>query len=82
MKTTINIPDDLFKRAKAIAHKNKITLKILIDEGLRLAIDRFEEKRPVEIEPHVVTGKSPPPDMSWQHCRDVLYGNAGAGLEH
>ena len=82
MKTTVDIPDELLERARAVAHRHKITIKILTEEGLRLAIERREEQKPVSIEPHVVTGKGPPPDGSWQHLRDVLYGEEGARLRH
>jgi len=81
MKTTVDIPDDLMERAREVAHRHKITLKTLTEEGLRLAIERLEQQKPVEIEPHVVTGRNPPPDVSWQHFREVLYGSEGAGLK-
>ena len=80
MKTTVDIPDELLERARAIAHRHKITLKVLTEEGLRLAIERLERQKPVEIEPHVVTGTIPPPDVTWKRLRDVLYGSEGAHL--
>ena len=82
MKMTVDISDGLLERAKALAQRRKITLKVLTEEGLRLAIERFERETATEIEPYVVTGKSPPPDVSWQHMRDVLYGDESAGLRY
>jgi hypothetical protein len=38
MKTTIEIPDDLYRRAKAEAALRGRTLKDLVAEGLRLAL--------------------------------------------
>lgn len=80
MKTTVDIPDELLERAKAVAQRHKITLKVLTEEGLRLAIERFERERAVEIQPHVVTGTSPSPDVSWQRLRGILYGDETSGL--
>lgn len=38
MKTTIEVPDDLYRRAKAEAALRGGTLKELIEEGLRLVL--------------------------------------------
>jgi hypothetical protein len=38
MKTTIELPDDLYRRAKAQAALSGRKLKDLIEEGLRLAL--------------------------------------------
>lgn len=82
MKTTIDIADDLLERARILSHKHKLTLKILTEEGLRLAMERLEQQRPIEVEPHVVTGTHPPSDLSWQRFRDVLYGDEGTEIRH
>ena len=39
MKTTIEVPDDLYRRAKSIAALRGRRLKDLIEEGLRLVIE-------------------------------------------
>ena len=80
MKTTIDIADGLLLRAREVAEKENLTLKLLVEEGLRLAIERQGESETVEIQPHVVTGKGPPPELSWQRLREVLYGAEGTGL--
>ena len=38
MKTTIELPDDLYRRAKAQAALSGLRLKDLIEEGLRLVL--------------------------------------------
>ena len=38
MKTTVEIPDDLYRKAKATAALRGIKLKDLIEDGLRLAL--------------------------------------------
>jgi hypothetical protein len=39
MKTTVEVPDDLYRRAKAEAALRGRELKDLIEEGLRLVLD-------------------------------------------
>jgi hypothetical protein len=80
MKTTIDIADDLLRRARRTARQENITLKTLAEEGLRLAIERRQRKRTVEIKPHVVTGKAMPTELSWDRLREVLYGEEGRSL--
>jgi len=46
MKTTIELPDDLHRRAKAAAARRGSTLKELIEEGLRLVIQRSGKPAP------------------------------------
>lgn len=40
MRTTVDIPDDLFRRAKVEAAMEGRTLKDLVEEGLRLVIEK------------------------------------------
>jgi hypothetical protein len=40
MKTTVEIPDDLFREAKATAARNGTTLKDLVADGLRLVLGK------------------------------------------
>lgn len=40
MKTTIEIPEDLYRRAKAAAALSGRRLKDLVEEGLRLVLER------------------------------------------
>jgi hypothetical protein len=40
MKTTVEMPDDLYRRAKAEAALRGRKLKDLIEEGLRLVLDK------------------------------------------
>lgn len=44
MKTTVDLPDDLLERAKAMAASQGTTLKSLIEEGLRWVISRRRRK--------------------------------------
>ena len=40
MKTTIDIADDLISRARQIQKREDITLRALVEEGLRLALEK------------------------------------------
>jgi len=44
MKTTLDIPDALFRRAKILAAKEGATLRDLISQALQAELDRREER--------------------------------------
>ena len=46
MKTTVEVPDDLYRRAKAEAALRGRKLKDLIEEGLRLVLDTQPKSHP------------------------------------
>jgi hypothetical protein len=45
VKTTIDIADDLIRRAKLVQKRDGVTLRALVEDGLRLVLDR-EARRP------------------------------------
>ena len=48
MRTTVDIPDELFRRAKVEAALHGRTLKDLVEEGLRLVIEKKLPETPPE----------------------------------
>ena len=64
MRTTVDIPDELFRRAKSEAALRGRKLKDLVEEGLRLALEK--ENGPTEEKP----GQPPPKPKPSAH--DVL----------
>ena len=44
MKTTIEIPDDLLEEAKKVAATEQITLRSLVEEGLRWVLSRRRKR--------------------------------------
>lgn len=45
MKTTVELPDDLYRKAKATAALSGRKLKDLVEEGLRLVVERPAKNR-------------------------------------
>ena len=51
MKTTIEIPDALFHRAKVASAHRKTTLKQLVIDGLEKALEDPPKPKPIELTP-------------------------------
>ncbi len=82
MKTTIELPDDLLERGKAVARRENSTLKALIEEGLRLALRERARARkrtaPFAVQPFQGDGLSPEfADSGWERIRDEIYRDRG-----
>ena len=45
MKTTIEVPDELYRRAKSEAALRGLKLRDLVEEGLRLALEAPRDER-------------------------------------
>lgn len=82
MKTTIELPDDLFDKAKAMAAREHTTLRSLIEEGLRWVLSRKRQKA----EGFVLRDGSVPgrgvtegvTEGDWDHLREVIYRGRGS----
>jgi len=80
MKTTIELPDELLERSKAVARRENSTLKALIEEGLRLALRARTRKRsaPFAVQPFRGDGLSPEfAGGGWEKVRDEIYRDRG-----
>ena len=80
MKTTVELPDDLLARSKAVARRENSTLKALIEEGLHLAL-RARKRRPAAsfaVQPFRGDGLSPEfAGAGWETIRDEIYRDRG-----
>ena len=81
MKTTVEIAEDLLQRAKAVAHKERTTLRALLEEGLRWALARRRKRSGFRLEDASVPGKGVQPGVTegeWGTVRDSIYTGRGS----
>ena len=81
MKTTIEISDDLARTAKAYAARNNITLRSLIESGLRLTLRADRQRRGFKLKDASVRGDGLQPpyrDADWPRIRDSIYEGRGS----
>jgi len=81
MKTTIEISDPLTRDARRLAASRKLTLRALVEEGLRLAIARHQEEQPFRLRHVTFGGDGLRPefaDAGWERIRDAAYEGQGA----
>jgi hypothetical protein len=81
MKTTVEIPDSLFAQAKRLACRERTTVKVLIEEGLRGLLAERKAPKPFKLRRVSFRGKGLQPRMAgaaWQQIRDAVYEGRGA----
>jgi hypothetical protein len=80
MRTSIELPDPILKRAKRVARQRGTTLRALIEEGLRKVLDEAEPVRPFRLrdasfgQEGLVDGLT---DGDWDRIRDLSYEGRG-----
>jgi len=81
MKTTVDIPDDLMRKAKAVAARQKITLRALIEEGLRKVLREQEgEREAFKLRRATFRGEGLLPhadEDTWERIRSLIYEERG-----
>jgi CRISPR/Cas system-associated protein Csm6 len=80
MKTTIQIPDSLFEEARKLAHRERTTLKALVEEGLRRIISERKRRGEFRLRRATFKGNGLQPQLagaSWDHIRDLSYEGRG-----
>ena len=80
MKTTLDIQDELFVRAKRLAKRTGRPLRSLVEEGLRHVLAR-ERTGPYKLQDCSVgdpRGPNPLEVLSWNELRDEIYGTGAA----
>ena len=81
MKTTIDIAEALLTRAKQVAATEGVTLRELVEEGLRQVLEEREQRASFRLRRATFRGQGLQPDVaagSWQHLRDLAYEGRGA----
>ena len=83
MKTTVDIADALLRQAKRLAAKRGITLRALIESGLRFELERESASagERVEMKTHTFRGRGLQGGVSWgdwETLRDLAYEGRGS----
>jgi hypothetical protein len=80
MKTTVEIPDSLFEEARKLAHRDRTTLKVLVEEGLRKIITDRKSRKGFRLRKVTFKGnglQSPLSGASWDRIRELSYEGRG-----
>ena len=81
MKTTIELPEALFAKAKRVARARGMTLKALIEQGLRQVLAEKKDAPAFKLRDASVGGtglSAEYQNATWEQMRDTLYGGRGA----
>jgi hypothetical protein len=78
VKTTVEIPDALFRKAKRYAAEHDMTLKDIVESGIRHVLS--EKPKPFRLKLAPYNPKKPGmlKDFTWEEIRDILYEGHGA----
>jgi len=80
MKTTIEISDAILEQAKEMAATEGVTLRLLVEEGLRRVLRERQAETGFRLADESFKGKGLQPGVgegSWEHLRDLIYAGRG-----
>ena len=80
MKTTVEIPDSLLSEARKVASEEGSTLRAVIEEGLRLAVERRARRGRFRLRKASFKGRGLQPQArgtGWDRMRDLSYEGRG-----
>jgi Arc/MetJ family transcription regulator len=81
MKTTVEIPDALLAAARRVAARDGLTLRQLVEEGLRRVVGERRKDLPYRMRRATFRGQGLQPglaDASWERIRDLTYEGRGS----
>ncbi|MBI4815796.1 MAG: DUF2191 domain-containing protein [Deltaproteobacteria bacterium] len=82
MKTTIDIADEVLRKAKRLAAKRNTTLKVVVEEALIEAIARSKEPAStLAVQTHTFEGRGLAKGLEWDdwsRIRDLAYEGRGS----
>ena len=80
MKTTVEIPDALFREAKRYAAAHDLTLKEIVERGLRHVVATEPPAKPFKLRriPYGPKKGGMVKDFTWDEIRDIIYEGHGA----
>ncbi len=80
MKTTVDIAEPLLKQAKMLARKENITVRALLERGLKLVLAEYKDRKEFKLRDASVSGKglhAESADVSWAQIRSKIYETRG-----
>ncbi len=77
MKTTVEIADSLFEEAKKLAEAEGLSLRQLMEDGLRTVIQRRRRRTSFTLRDGSFTGKGIRSELSWPELRQAIYQGRG-----
>ena len=81
MKTAIEISDPLLREAHKLAEREGVTLRALVERGLRSVVTETKAVAPFKLRRASFKGKGLQADVrgaSWSRLRDLAYEGRGA----
>ncbi|MDR0458370.1 MAG: type II toxin-antitoxin system VapB family antitoxin [Burkholderiaceae bacterium] len=81
MKTTIELPEPLFAQARRYAGARNMTMKTLVEQGLRKVMAEKKDAPKFKLRDGSVGGNGLTPEFqnaSWEQIRDAIYEGHGA----
>jgi hypothetical protein len=79
VKTTVEIPDNLFSQAKEFAHREGLTFRQVIELGLHQILDaKRQPPAPFRLRKASFKGKGLAEGLEWPEIRDMIYKGRGA----
>lgn len=76
MKTTVEIADELLDEARKVASREGITLRAVIEAGLRKEVGERRRRKPFRLRRATFRGRGLRPELvgaSWEKIRDLTY---------
>ena len=78
MKTTVEVPDGLFREAKAYAAQHGIPIREVVELGLRMVLERAPAgRRRFRLKTVTTKGDGLVSDGEWNTIRSLLYESHG-----
>lgn len=72
MKTTVEMSDVILRRAKKLAARRGTTLRVVIEDAVRAALEAEERQRPVvPILTHTFGGRGLQPGLTWSDWETI-----------
>ena len=81
MKTTVDLPDGLFRAARRLAVKEGATFRALVEEGLRAVLESRQGRHGFTLRDASFGGDGTSDDVrldDWEAIRDLSYTGRGA----